>query len=88
MDSPRADDVKARVRICPGCENRMTNATNAMRRHGSQMAAAMRSANTDLSEDERQVIAARLAESFNEAQSAWDAYREHLIEHGILPSRE
>lgn len=59
-----------------------------MRRHGSQMAAAIQLANTDLSEEERQGTAARLAESFNEAQSAWDTYREHLIEHGILPGRE
>jgi hypothetical protein len=26
-----------------------------------------------------------LIASFNDAQSAWDAYRSHLREHGILP---
>jgi len=25
--------------------------------------------------------------SFLEAQAAWDAYRDHLIEHGLLPAR-
>jgi hypothetical protein len=29
-----------------------------------------------------------LLESFNEAQAAWDAYREHLIGHGLLSPSE
>jgi len=37
-------------------------------------------------EELRQDSRTKLAASFNDAQSAWDAYREHLIEHGILPS--
>jgi len=30
----------------------------------------------------------QLVLSFNDVQTAWDAYREHLIEHGFLPSAE
>ena len=87
MDSPRAsDDVKARIRACPGCELQMNNVANAMRRHGSQMAAALEFAKTDLTEEQRQEIGASLAASLNEAQSAWDAYREHLIQHGLIPA--
>ena len=88
MDSPKATDVKAHIRICSGCEQRLTHAVNTMRRHCSQLAAATKLANAGMSEEERQEAAAGLADSFREAQSAWDAYREHLIEHGILPGRE
>jgi len=38
------------------------------------------------SEEQRQAFKARLLASFNDGQSAWDAYREHLIEHGLLPA--
>jgi hypothetical protein len=61
----------------------MTNAANAMRHHATQMLAAIHLAQTDLSEEQRQETGVRLAASFNEAQSAWDAYREHLIQHGF-----
>jgi len=88
MDSPRATDVKARIRICPGCEQRLTHATNTLRRHSSQLAAAIKLANAGMTEEERKEAAARLVESFSQSQLAWDAYREHLVEHGILPSRE
>jgi hypothetical protein len=35
-------------------------------------------------EKQREEFAARLVASFNTAQSAWDAYREHLTKHGLL----
>ena len=38
------------------------------------------------SEEQRQDFKARLLASLNDAQSAWDAYREHLREHGLLPA--
>ena len=88
MDSETADDVKARIRICPECEQQMTAVANAMRRHGSQMYAAIELAKTDLTEEERQEAGVRLQESFKEAHSAWNAYREHLIKHGILPTSD
>jgi hypothetical protein len=35
-------------------------------------------------ETQRQEFVAKLVASFNAAQSAWDAYRKHLIKHGLL----
>jgi hypothetical protein len=37
-------------------------------------------------EEERQDFGTRLVASFNDAQSAWDAYRVHLMGHGYLHS--
>ena len=45
------------------------------------------SRNAGLTEERMQTLKTRLAETFNEAQSEWDAYREHLAQHGILPER-
>jgi hypothetical protein len=44
-------------------------------------------ARSDPPEEQWQKVCANLAASFHEAQSAWDVYRDHLIEHGLLPSR-
>ena len=49
MDSEKTNDVKAGIRLCPQCERRMTEAANAMRRHGSKMVADIQLAKTDLS---------------------------------------
>ena len=88
MNSARTNKVKPRNRICAECEHLMTDAANAMRRHGGQMLAATELARTDLSEEQRDEAEVRLRESFKEANSLWNAYRRHLIEHGILPSDE
>jgi len=37
-------------------------------------------------EEQRRDFTTRLVASFNDVQSAWDAYTEHLIEHGLLPA--
>jgi hypothetical protein len=37
-------------------------------------------------EEERQESRIQLVLTFNDAESAQHAYREHLIEHGFLPS--
>lgn len=39
-------------------------------------------------EEQRQDFRIEFVLSFNDAQSAWNAYREHLVEHGFLPSPE
>ena len=36
--------------------------------------------------DEQQEFAANLVATFYDAQAAWDAYRRHLIGHGLVPS--
>jgi hypothetical protein len=66
----------------------MSQVANAMRRHGSQMAAARELAKTDLSEEQRQEATTNLVASFNEAQRAWNAYRDHLRDHGLLPASD
>ena len=74
--------------VCVGCEKRMEEASNAMRRHAGQMNCALDSVRGGrLTEQERQDLKVSLSASFNEAESAWNAYREHLTEHGILPER-
>ena len=88
MESPRTNDVTARIRSCDGCDHLMSQVANAMRRHGSQMAAARELAKTDLSEEQRQEATTNLVASFNEAQRAWNAYRDHLRDHGLLPASD
>ena len=60
--------------VCPGCDKRLNDASDAIRRHASEMNTAiylLRSGR--LTEEERQDFKATLSASFNEAQSAWDA---------------
>ena len=78
------------IRICPGCERRLAEASQAMRRHATDMnrATQLLVRNGGGGEEQRQDFKARLVASFNDAQSAWEAYREHLIEHGLLPAPE
>jgi hypothetical protein len=71
--------------ICSRCEQRLREASIAMRRHGEDMQAAIdvkRRGKPTM--EQRQEFATRLVASFNAAQSAWDAYREHLSKHGLL----
>ena len=77
--------VMPSTRICPDCERRLTEASQAMRRHATDMSKAIQLVrNGGGSEEQRQELTARLLASFDDAQSAWDTYREHLIEHGLL----
>jgi len=74
------------IKICSGCDRRLLEASTAVRRHESQMKAVIELVRRgDLTEEARQEFKARLVASFEDAQSMWDAYRAHLIEHGILP---
>ena len=79
-------EEKTAILTCPQCEIRLIEAANAMRRHGSQMTAAIEWARTDPSEEQKQEIKASVVASFKDAQAAWDVYPEHLRGHGILPS--
>jgi hypothetical protein len=56
-----------------------------MRRHAEEMRIAISSVQTSLTEDQVDASKIKLIASFHDAQSAWDAYRAHLREHGILP---
>ena len=56
-----------------------------MLRHGADMQTAIEiSRRGKPTEKQRQEFVDRLVASFNAAQSAWDAYRKHLIKHGLL----
>ena len=58
-----------------------------MRRHASVMDYAIQVADGGPpTEEQRKDFTDRLVASFKDAQSAWDAYCEHLAEHGVLPT--
>ena len=72
--------------LCAGCSRHLDEAANAMRAHASVMRQAIDLIRDgSVIEELRQDFTTRLTLSFNDAQSAWDAYRQHLIEHGYLP---
>lgn len=57
-----------------------------MRQHASLMALAVEQfLSREPTEEEFRDYTEKITASFNEAQAAWDAYREHLKEHGLLP---
>ncbi len=70
--------------VCPGCDERLTTASDALRRHATLMHTAIEWAHSVGTEEQRNDYTDSLVASFIDAQSAWDAYREHLIEHGLL----
>jgi len=72
--------------VCLGCEGALDEASNALRRHASLMNKTFdRVRRGKVPEEQISDLRGRLVESFNEAQSAWDTYRKHLAEHGLLP---
>ena len=78
-----------RTRVCPGCEDRLTHASNAMRRHLSDMHSALDLARSEsITDEQRQLFAASLSETLAEAQVAWDGYVKHLAEHGLVPGEK
>ena len=70
--------------VCQGCEKLLTDASYAMRHHANVMHAAIEWARSEGPEEQRKDYNDSLVASLNNAQSAWDAYRQHLIEHGLL----
>jgi hypothetical protein len=59
-----------------------------MRRHSALMAKGIELAHFDPTDHERCAFQEKVRETFFDAQAAWGVYREHLIEHGILPSAQ
>ena len=73
--------------LCDACEQRLARATSAIRRHESLMHTAITLDKSGSPTDElHQEYKTNLRATFDDAQSAWDAYREHLIEHGLIPA--
>lgn len=74
------------IRVCHRCSEGLTQAANAMRHHASLMHQVIEQfLSREPTEEQRRDYTERLIASLNEAQAAWDAYREHLKEHGLPP---
>jgi hypothetical protein len=74
-----------KLTICAECGRLLTDAAELIRRHEADLTLGLRlNAQSYLTEETRQQLAPGVVGSFNAAQAAWDAYREHLIEHGLL----
>ena len=73
------------IRICSGCKESLDTASNAIRRHADDMQTALSLVPSELTQEHIDRYKIKLIASFNEAQSAWDAYCDHLREHGIFP---
>ena len=73
------------IRICPDCEQLLSAASDAMRRHAEDMRTALSLVSATLTDEEIDRYKLKLIASFDDAQSAWEAYRAHLREHGIFP---
>jgi hypothetical protein len=50
------------------------------------MARAIALSQAEQTEEQRREFTANLVGTFNDAQAAWDVYRQHLVEHGIIPN--
>lgn len=72
--------------LCAGCSQHLDEAANAICAHATVMRQAIDLIRDgSVTEEYGQDFTIRLRSSFIDAQSAWDAYRQHLIEHGYLP---
>ena len=74
-----------KIYLCPGCEELLATASDAVRRHAVEMHTALSLVQNELTDAQVDEHKVRLIESFYAAQSAWEAYRAHLREHGIMP---
>jgi hypothetical protein len=86
MESDKTADVK--MQVCNACEQRLSAAAHAMRRHATQVLQAIEIGRKNPADDVRQQQRALIYASFKETQAAWNAYRDHLVEHGLLTSDE
>ena len=71
--------------LCQGCDQRLKEASDALRHHASVMHSGIELAETGPTEEQRKEFVDSFIASFNDVQSAWHAYREHLAGHGLLP---
>ena len=73
------------TRICPECAQLLTEAMEAIRSHEADILRGLKlNREGYLTEESRQVLAPAAVASFNAAQTAWDAYRQHLDGHGSI----
>ena len=74
------------TRICNGCDQRLSEASNAMRHHEALMNDAISWVQRGATEEQVKEFKEKLEASFNDVQEAWDASRKHLDGHGLLPA--
>jgi len=72
--------------ICDECVERSTESSNAMRFHARLVQLVNQPGRSRPARVDREYLRDRILASFIEAQSAWDNYREHLIQHGVVPA--
>lgn len=72
--------------LCHSCEVLLNSTADKMRRHAALVVKCIQLSHLAHTDEERLAFRASLQETFNDAQKAWDTYRDHLIEHGFLPS--
>jgi hypothetical protein len=74
-----------KLRICGECGRLLKEAAEAMRIHETDILIGLKhNLEGYLTEEGRALLAAEAVDSFNDAQARWDAYREHLVGHGLL----
>ena len=73
------------MKICAACEEALMDALRALHEHDRDMTTVVAlNLIGEMTEEDRRYLAPQIAESFNKAQTLWDAYRDHLIGHGFL----
>jgi hypothetical protein len=74
-----------KTKICGECKDRLEDAFSSIHLHRKALESAIDdNLSGKMTEEDRQYLAPELAQSFDEAQAAWDAYRDHLVGHGLL----
>jgi hypothetical protein len=79
-----------KTKICAECGKLLEQALIAVRQHESELNKGLTmNVSGYLTEELRQQVAPIVVGSFTNAQTAWDAYCDHLIVHGLLtPARK
>lgn len=73
------------MRICAQCGEILKDATTAIRIHERVINESIAgNVGGILTEEGRLALASDAVTTFNNAQAVWDAYRQHLDEHGLL----
>ena len=73
------------IRLCGDCDRKLLDASTTLRRHASEMNRALQLVRAgSVTEDQVQDLRNNVWASLNDAEAAWDTYRQHLIEHGLV----
>jgi len=74
-----------KTRICAECEQQLNIVVTALRQHQADIHTGLKlNVEGRLTEESRHMLAPEAVESFNATRVSWDAYCQHLDEHGLL----